>query len=170
MIGLVLLSVSLNAAAALVNGLRELRGTLSLAGHEPFTYLQLKTDQGSTYKLSGPVAGELRALTSGYVVRVAGRVGHGTPPLTGALEAYQYKIVSVQTPAGERKPWVGRVAVDGTEVYLVTEDLVVYALQGVAVSELQKLDGAKICAVGKANASWSRSRKLSVDFYNVLAK
>ncbi len=147
-----------------------LQGTLSVAGNEPFTFPQLKTDQGKAYKITGPMAEELRAVGQGYVVRVAGRVGHGTPPLTGSLEAYQYKIVSVQTPAGEKKPWVGRVAVDGAEVYLVTEDLMAYALQGVAVSELQKLDGAKICVVGKARASWSGSRKLSVDFYNVLAK
>lgn len=163
----VVLMLSLSAAT-MAGNVTVLQGTLSLLGNEPFTFMQLQTDRGELYRISGQLADELREVGQGYVVKVAGTIGPAAPPLDGTLEVYQYKIVALQSPGGDKKPFVGRVVVDSDDTYLISDDLTVYLLQGIAVHGLREMPGARLCVVGKTSRSRTKIKTLTVAFYNVI--
>lgn len=159
-----LLGITFSASAATHPAV--LKGTLALAGNEPFTFLLFTEDKGQQFRLNGPLVGELKAIGPGYVVQVAGKISGRGDRAPQFLDAYQYRIVEVITPQGRRKPVVGRLIVDKTSLTLVDENFVFYRLGG-NLKGLEDADGKKFCLVGKITG-WGSSRNMQVEFYNIL--
>lgn len=162
--GLFMAVLSSSASAELST----LKGTLAVGGNEPLTTLIFTVDGGAHYQIRGPLTASLKAVGQGFVVEAVGRVGPKPKLFVAPFEVVQYRIVEVQTAQGRRKAFVGRIAVDGGDVNLVTDDLEIYLLQGSSIERLRQSAGARVCVAGESGSTGAEIKTLAVALFKFL--
>lgn len=95
-------------------------GTIAVVGSAPVNVqVVVRTPEGQNYRLTGPLAEEVRRL-SGAEVAVHGAITSSPDPMTGGqIQVTDYEIVSVD---GEPAVMGEIVAIDGDRVRLRTRD------------------------------------------------
>ena len=122
-----------------------LKGTLSLRGGTPHTFVMLEMDDGSVVVIQpGELQGELRAL-AGMRVSVDGKVMPSIDGESPLIEASGYELLAL--PSGE-VPLVGKLSLRTGQCVLETADGKLYWVRGDFAAILKGYDGSTVWVVG----------------------
>lgn len=121
------------------------KGTLSLRGGTPHTFVMLETDEGGVVVIQpGELQMELRTL-AGMRVSVDGRVMPSIDGESPLIDATRYELLAL--PSGE-VPLVGKLSLRGEQCVLETADGKLYWVRGDFATVLKGYAGAAVWVVG----------------------